>query len=113
VDKGHYGGAGWANYVASYFNDAARFLELVSRQLEPGAHAVIVVGNSIIQGIEFKVDHLLAQLAEQQGLYVEDISIVRTKRVGTSIIDSAFRNGEGSSHKSRTQLYDAAVILRA
>jgi hypothetical protein len=113
VDRGPYGGAGWANYVASYFNDAVRFLELVSCQLEPGAHAVIVVGNSIIQGIEFRVDHLLAQLAERQGLYVEDISIVRTKRVGNSIIDSAFRNGDGNRHKGRTQLYDAAVILRA
>jgi DNA modification methylase len=113
VDKGHYGGAGWANYVATYFNDSVRLLEQVARQLRPGAHAVIVVGNSIIQGIEFKVDHLLAQLAERQGLSVEEISIVRTKRVGTSIIDSAFRNGEGNSYKSRTQLYDAAVILRA
>jgi hypothetical protein len=113
LSKGHYGGPGWANYVATYFNDSDRFLATVARQLEPGGHAVIVVGNSIIQGIEFKVDHLLAQMAERHGLIAEDIRIVRTKRVGNSIIDSAVRNGQEGGHKQHTQLYDAAVILRA
>ena len=75
--------------------------------------AVIVVGNSIIQGMEFRVDHLIAQIAERRGLYVEDIHIVRTKRVGNSIIDSVVRNGQEGGHKQQTQLYDAAVILRA
>jgi len=70
-----------------------------------------VVGNSIIQGIEFRVDQVLAELAEGRGLVVEDIILVRKKRVGNSIIDSTVRNGNGS-HKKRTQLYDAAVILR-
>ncbi len=112
-EKSHYGGGGWANYVATYFNDSDRFLNLVSRQLEPGGHAVIVVGNSIIQGMEFKVDQLLAQMAERRGLAVEDIQVVRTKRVGNSIIDSAVRNGQESGHRQHTQLYDAAVILRA
>lgn len=112
-EKGVYGGRGWANYVATYFNDTFRLLGLVQSHLKPGAHAVIVVGNSIIQGIEFKVDHLLAQMAEQRGLYAEDIQIVRTKRVGNSIIDSSVRNGDASGAKRPTQLYDAAVILRA
>jgi hypothetical protein len=111
-ERGAYGGAGWANYVATYFNDTDRFLTLAARHLRPGAHAVVVVGNSIVQGIEFKVDHLLAQLAERHGLQVEDIHIVRTKRVGSSIIDSPGRTGEGR-HRERTQLYDAAVILKA
>jgi hypothetical protein len=112
-EKGHYGGAGWANYVATYCNDVDRFVEIVERQLAPGGHAVIVVGNSIIQGMEFRVDHLIAQIAERRGLHVEDIHIVRTKRVGNSIIDSAVRNGQEGGHKQQTQLYDAAVILRA
>ena len=113
IDRGHYGGPGWANYVASYFNDSNRFLHLVKHQLKPGARAIIVVGNSIIQGLEFKVDHLLAQMAEQHRIEVEAIRIVRTKRVGNSIIDSSVRNGHEGQEKRKTQLYDAALILRA
>ena len=112
-DRGHYGGAGWANYVATYFNDVDRLMKLLAKQLKPGGHAVIVVGNSIIQGIEFKVDQLLARVGELNGLEAREIKIVRTKRVGNSIIDSAVRNGNGAVHKEKTQLYDAAVILRA
>jgi DNA modification methylase len=109
--RGQYGGSGWASYVATYFNDSQRLFESLERQLRPDGHAVIVVGNSIIQGVEFRVDHLLAQMAERLGLRVVDVQIVRTKRVGNSIIDSAVRIGE-AGHKQRTQLYDAAVILR-
>lgn len=112
AEKGHYGGSGWANYVAGYFNDSQRFLGKLRRELRPGGHAVIVVGNSIIQGIEFKVDHLLAQMAERLDVHVEDIRVVRTKRVGNSIIDSSVRNGDAGEHKQSAQLYDAAVILR-
>ena len=111
--RGHYGGPGWANYVATYFNDSNRFLHLVKHQLKPGARAIIVVGNSIIQGVEFKVEEVLAQIAEQRGLNAEGIHIVRTKRVGNSIIDSSVRNGHEGQEKRKTQLYDAALILRA
>lgn len=113
VERGPYGGPGWANYVATYFNDCDRFLDLASRQLKVGARAVIVVGNSIIQGIEFKVDELLAEVAERKGLTLEEIRIVRKKRVGNSIITSSVRNGASGGLTSKTQLYDAAVILRA
>ena len=112
VGRGPYGGPGWANYVTSYFNDSHRFLGLVKRQLRSGGHAIIVIGNSIIQGVEFKVDHLLAEMAEQHGLEVEGIQIVRKKRVGNSIIDSSVRNGHDHQDKRKTQLYDAALILR-
>jgi hypothetical protein len=111
--KGYYGGNGWGNYIATYFNDSHRLMKLIKCHLQPDAHAVIVVGNSIIQGVEFKVDHLLAQMAEQQQMHVDDIHIVRTKRVGNSIIGSSVRNDESSEQIKRTQLYDAAVILRA
>lgn len=113
VDRGAYGGQGWANYVATYFNDSNRFLSLLIRQLRPGSRAVIVVGNSIIQGVEFKVDQLLGNLADRHGLWVEEIRIVRTKRVGNSIIGSSVRNGNHQQAKQKPQLYDAAVILRA
>jgi hypothetical protein len=111
--KGYYGGQGWANYVATYFNDTDRFVTLVKRHLQPGAHAVIVVGNSVIQGVEFKVDHLLAQIAERRGLYTDSIHVVRTKRVGNSIIGSSVRNDEANDQKESIQLYDAAVVLRS
>jgi hypothetical protein len=113
VGRGAYGGPGWANYVTAYFNDSFRFLELLKRQLKTGAYAIVVVGNSIIQGMEFKVDGLLAQMAEQQGLSVDEIRIVRTKRVGNSIIGSSVRNGGDAECRQKTQLYDAAVVLRA
>jgi len=111
-EKRQYGGAGWANYVATYLNDSFRFMKSLQRHLKVGGHAVIVVGNSIIQGIEFPVDRLMAQMAERSGLHVEDIHIVRTKRVGNSIIDSSVRNGDGNGHKGKTQLYDAALVLK-
>lgn len=110
ADRGAYGGQGWANYVASYFNDCKRFVELLRYQLAYGATAVIVVGNSVIQGIEFKVDHLLAELGEMAGLVPERIVVVRTKRVGNSIVGSSVRRDDGAAPAG--QLYDAAVILR-
>ncbi len=113
AEKGHYGGSGWANYVATYFNDSNRFLEMIARHLRPGAYALVVVGNSIIQGREFKVDHLLGAIAERHGLRVDEIRVVRNKRVGNSIIDSSVRNGDGNGHRHATRLYDAAVILKA
>lgn len=112
VERGQYGGPGWANYVATYLNDTNRFAKMLRRHLRPGGYAVIVIGNSIIQGIEFPVDRLLAQLAERHGLNVEEIRIVREKRVGTSIIDSSVRNGQNNTHRDKTHLYDAAVVLR-
>ncbi len=110
--KGYYGGSGWANYATTYLNDSNRFIRMLRRQLRPGGRAVIVVGNSIIQGIEFRIDQLLAQMAEQHGLRAEGIHLVRNKRVGNSIIDSSVRNGDANGHRKKTQLYDAAVILR-
>lgn len=111
-ERGPYGGTGWANYVATYMNDTYRFIRMLRRHLKAGGHAVIVIGNSIIQGIEFPVDRLLAQLAEREGFRVEEIRIVRKKRVGTSIVDSSVRNGQSNGQRERTPLYDAAVVLR-
>lgn len=110
--KGYYGGSGWANYVATYLNDSNRFIRMLRRQLRPDGRAVIVVGNSIIQGIEFRIDQILAQMAERHGLTAEGIHLVRNKRVGNSIIDSSVRNGDANGHREKTQLYDAAVVLR-
>lgn len=56
TDKGPYGGSGWANYVATYFNDTYRFCSNLVRLLRPGGTAIIVLGNSVIQGVEVKTD---------------------------------------------------------
>ncbi|OIP89183.1 MAG: hypothetical protein AUK26_12195 [Syntrophaceae bacterium CG2_30_58_14] len=108
TDKGVYGGGGWANYAASYFNDLYRFLEVLSRCMKPGGAAVIVVGNSIIQGHEIKVDQVLGRIALQRGFTLERIEVLRTKRVGASITKSAVRRGE----TSHAHLYESAVVLR-
>lgn len=112
VVRRQYGGPGWANYVVTYFNDAKRLMAMLKYQLKHGGYAVIVVGNSIIQGVEFKVDEYLAMLASYEGLKIEAIKVVRTKRVGNSIIDSSVRSGAANGANTGVQLYDAAVILR-
>ncbi|MHC4480733.1 MAG: helix-turn-helix domain-containing protein, partial [Planctomycetota bacterium] len=89
--KKPYGGPGWANYAATYFNDCRRFAQVLLRLLRCGGRAVVVLGNSILQGVEFRTDELFAQVCELEGLSVEDILPLREKRTGTSIIRSAVR----------------------
>ncbi len=108
TDKGIYGGAGWANYVASYFNDSDKFLASLGYVMKPGAVAVIVVGNSIIQGHEIRVDDVLMRLAPANGFTPMRIEMLRTKRVGASITKSTVRRGD----ESAASLYESAVILR-
>ena len=108
VEKGPYGGPGWANYVTAYFNDAQRFFCVLKKVLKPKGVGVIVVGNSIIQGIEFRVDELLAELAESEGLIAEGVRPIRSKRVGASITQSSVRRGE----RNGATLYESAVIVR-
>lgn len=107
-DRGVYGGSGWANYVSVYMNDLYRFALLIRRQLRPRTGvAVVVLGNSIIQGIPIPVEKYMAQIAELQGLDAESTDILRS-RVGSSIVNSGTRlNGE-----KKYKLYDFAVVLR-
>lgn len=107
-DRGIYGGGGWANYAASYYNDCDRFLAIVARLLKPGGHAVIVVGNSLLQGVELKVERHLAAIGARHGLECPDIHIVREKRVGSSIVNTGARESAGKP----VRLYDAATVLR-
>lgn len=108
VEKGVYGGNGWANYAATYYNDTHRFLGIVAEILKPGGVAAIVVGNSLLQGIELKVEQHVARIGELHGLVCEDIHIVREKRVGSSIVNSGAREDAGKP----VRLYDAATVLR-
>jgi len=108
TDKGAYGGPGWANYVATYFNDCYRFLSVLRRVLRRRGVGVIVIGNSIIQGAEIKTEMVLAEMATQTGFKLEGIHVLRDKRVGASITTSSVRRGE----TSKANLYESAVIVR-
>jgi len=107
-EAGVYGGPGWANYVASYFNDTFEFYRILRRVMKRDAIAVVVIGNSIIQGIEIKVERIYADIAALYSFEVLGVDIIREKRVGSSITDSEVRRG---ANKKRV-LYDAAVIAR-
>jgi DNA modification methylase len=106
-EKREYGGLGWANYAASYFNDCERFLNALKRCLRKNGTGVIVVGNSILQGINIKVQDILGDIAKMCGLKLEGIYRLRDKRVGDSITGSSVR---GASSKAR--LDESAVVVR-
>jgi excisionase family DNA binding protein len=108
-EKGAYGGAGWANYAVTYFNDCARFCEVTARVMTPGGLVVVVIGNNILQGVEFKTDELLAHIAEQYGFEIRGLHRVRKKRTGSSIINSSVRVGTA---KEKAELYETAIELR-
>ena len=105
--KGVYGGNGWANYITTYMNDLYRFCELLAKTLRLGGTAVVVLGNSIVQGCEIKVDKYLCDIAVLRGLRVLGVTKLRD-RVGSSIINS----GSRLRTSSKSTLYDAAVVLR-
>ena len=109
TEKGCYGGPGWANYVATYFNDTHRFCKVLSQLLKPKAVSVIVLGNSIIQGIEVKTDYFFGKIGELAGLKFEDNHLLRNKRTGSSIIQSSVRVEEA---REKTVLYESGVVLR-
>ncbi|MCX7048240.1 MAG: site-specific DNA-methyltransferase, partial [Candidatus Sumerlaeota bacterium] len=106
-DKGQYGGRGWANYAASYFNDCDRFMAVLNRVLARGGTGVIVVGNSILQGVNVPVQDILGDIAKAHGLTIEGIYCLRDKRVGNSITASSVRSGAG-----KVTLDESAVVVR-
>jgi len=110
AERGHYGGAGWANYLVTYFNDSYEFLKTMARLLGPGGVAVIVIGNSIVQGMEIRTDEVFAHLAESDAvrLTVESLEVARNKRVGNSIINSSVRRGSAKT----ASLYESVLTLR-
>ena len=102
-----YGGNGWANYVTTYMNDLDKFCCLLNKFLKPRGTAIVVIGNSMIQGREIKVEEYLCRIGELQGLSVLGVSKLRD-RVGSSIVNS----GSRLQTRSKSPLYDAAVVLR-
>jgi hypothetical protein len=108
TEKAQYGGEGWANYAATYFNDAYRFCRILADLLRPQGAAVIVLGNSIIQGVEVKTDYFFGRIAELCGLRFEESLLLRKKRTGSSIIQSSVRTDKAASE---TALYESAIVL--
>lgn len=109
TEKRTYGGNGWANYAAAYFNDCHRFAEGIRYVLKRGGMALVVIGNSILQGVMIPTDEYFGKIAESVGLELVKIDIPRATRVGNSIIQSGVRVGKA---KSSYQLYEAVVVLR-
>ena len=107
-EKGVYGGNGWANYAAQYFNDCARFLDSAAWCLRPGATALVVIGNSILQGVPIPTDRFLAAIAASRGFRVAGIHVPRETRVGSSIVESSVRAGKANG----SALYESVVELR-
>jgi len=108
-EKGPYGGNGWANYAAAYFNDCHKFAEGIQYVLKRGGTALVVIGNSILQGVMIPTDEYFGKIAEAIGMELLKIDVPRATRVGNSIIQSDVRVGKAEvSH----QLYEAVVVLR-
>ena len=108
-EKGVYGGNGWANYAASYFNDCRRFAEGIRYSLKRGGTALLVIGNSILQVVMLHTDQYFGKIAESVGLELVRIDIPRATRVGNSIIQSEVRVAK--AHDSH-QLYEAVVEIK-
>ena len=108
-EKGIYGGKGWANYATAYFNDCVRFVMGAKWTLRRRKTALVVIGNSILQGVPVPTDRFLGIIAEAVGLDLVDIHIPRSTRVGNSIIQSDVRVGKA---KNGQRLYESVVELR-
>lgn len=108
-DRGIYGGNGWANYAAAYFNDCRRFAEGLKHVLKPDGTALVVIGNSILQGILIPTDIYFGKIAESVGLELVRIEIPRATRVGNSIIKSDVRVAKA---QDKHQLYEAVIELK-
>lgn len=108
-EKGVYGGNGWANYAACYFNDCHRFALATKHALKRRGTALVVIGNSILQGVMVPTDRFLGRIAKGVGLELVDIHLSRSTRVGNSIIKSGVRAVKAQKGDS---LYEAVVELR-
>jgi uncharacterized membrane protein len=81
--------------VAHYYRDVEATLREMLRVLAPGRAAVLVVGSSIIRGIEIEVPTVIAELAQSVGFHLVDVArrqIVRDARMMPVSHNSA-RNG--------------------
>ncbi|WP_083885690.1 DNA methyltransferase [Synechococcus sp. PCC 7336] len=109
IERGIYGGNGWANYAAAYFNDCYKFAKYLEYALKKNSSAFVVLGNSILQGVMIPTDRYFGQIAKAVGLELVNIHIPRSARVGNSIIKSDVRVVK--AQKSHC-LYESVVELK-
>jgi DNA modification methylase len=109
LERGIYGGNGWANYAASYFNDCRKLAQGMHYVLKQGGTALVVIGNSILQGVVIPTDAYFGAIARAEGLELVDIHIPRVTRVGNSIIQSDVRVEKADV---KYKLYEAVVEVR-
>ena len=82
------------------FNDAHRFCTVLTQlSVKPDAVSIIVLGNSIIKGIEVKTDYFFGRIGKLAGSTFEDNHLLRNKRTGNSIIQSSVRVGKKRRRK--------------
>lgn len=105
--EGTYSGKGWARYATTYFNDSKRLLQTLKDFLPDGAHIVLVLGNSIIQGEHFAVDRMVADIATEVEMHVEGIATIRKRDQGNKLMTSSVR-----SFQSEIPLYEAMVVIK-
>ena len=103
-------GARCGIHAVPYFNNWYHSCEITRGLRRPGAIAVIVIGNNILQGVEVASDRFFAGIAQRVGFEVVDLHRVRDKRTGSSIVNSSVRVGENSA---QVELHETAVELRA
>jgi len=108
-DKKTYGGSGWAKYAISYFNDCYRFSKGIDYSLKKGKTALVVIGNSILQGVTIPTDEYFAKIAESVGLEIVEIHKPKFNRRGSSIIQSDVR---AEKAKRGHRLYESIVELK-
>ncbi|MFI5251289.1 MAG: DNA methyltransferase [Bacteroidota bacterium] len=108
-EKGIYGGKGWANYAISYFNDCHKLATGIKHALKSDHYAFIVIGNSILQGIQIPTDEFFGEIAEYCGLKLIEINVPRKTRIGNSIIQSTVRVTKAKNSHS---LYEAVVVVK-
>ena len=70
---------------------------------------MVVIGNSILQGILIPTDQYFGKIAELVGLELASIEIPRATRVGNSIIRSDVRVAKA---RDKHRLYEAVVEVR-
>lgn len=107
-EKGIYGGRGWANYAAQYFNDVYRFFEALRGLMKKKGTVVWVVGNSVLRGVDVATERFTAEIASLTGFETLEVQQLRAKRIGSSIIGTHIRG----QPEQPVQLHESAVILR-
>jgi site-specific DNA-methyltransferase (cytosine-N4-specific) len=65
-----------AREVSNFYADLYKAFENISKKVKPGKHAVIVVGNRRVRGVELPTDKICADFFRQLG-FVHKITLIR------------------------------------